>query len=219
MDLVEIIDTWKSHNEKVELSIKLNKRLLEHSILQKAASTLQPLIRIKRTNIIVTVFYLLILAYALFFTIKYYDSSRNYFIVSVSAIFLINLKALADYIIHLNMANAVNFNGSVVEVQQQLSELQFSIINHAKTMCLQFPFFTTFYLSNQWFPQEVGLGYIIFQVLLTGSFIYASYWLYKNHRIDNLNKKWFKTLIAGSGGKSVLKAMEFYKELEEFKNH
>lgn len=219
MDLAEIIDTWKSHNEKVELSIKLNKRLLEHSILQKAASTLQPLIRIKRTNIIVTVFYLLILAYALFFTIKYYDSSRNYFIVSVSAIFLINLKALADYILHLNMAKAVNFNGFVVEVQQQLSELQFSIINHAKTMCLQFPFFTTFYLSNQWFPQEVGLAYIIFQVLLTGSFIYASYWLYKNHRIDNLNKKWFRTLIAGSGGISVLKAMEFYKELEEFKNH
>lgn len=219
MEFTELLDIWKTQNEKIERSIKLNEKIIQQSIHQKAASTLQPLIRIKRTNIIVTVFYLLILAYALLFTIKYYDSSRNYFIVSVSAIFLINLKALADYIIHLNMAKAVNFNGSVVEVQQQLSELQFSIINHAKTMCLQFPFFTTFYLSNQWFPQEVGLGYIIFQVLLTGSFIYASYWLYKNHRIDNLNKKWFRTLIAGSGGKSVLKAMEFYKELEEFKNH
>ena len=80
-------------------------------------------------------------------------------------------------------------------------------------MCLQFPFFTTFYLSNTWFPQEVGLGYIMLQIFMTGSFIFFSYWLYKNSKPENLNKKWF----AGSGGKSVMEALSFYKEMEEFK--
>ncbi len=51
---------------------------------------------------------------------------------------------------------------------------------------------------------------------ITGSFVYLSYWLYKNHKPENLNKKWFRNLIAGSGGKSVEKAIEFYREIEEF---
>ena len=83
-------------------------------------------------------------------------------------------------------------------------------------MCLQIPFYTTFYLSNSWFPHEVGLGYILFQVSMTTTFVVFSYWLYKNHKPENLDKKWFRNLIAGSGGKSVMEAMQFYKELEEF---
>ena len=83
-------------------------------------------------------------------------------------------------------------------------------------MCLQFPFFTTIYLSSDWFSRQVGPAYLVFQILLTGGFSALSYWLYKNHRISNLEKKWFRTMIAGSGGASVLKAMEFYRELEVF---
>ena len=83
-------------------------------------------------------------------------------------------------------------------------------------MILQLPFWTTFYLSNSWFPQDVGLPYIILQLTITGSFIYFTYWLYKQHTPENFNKKWFRNLIAGSGGKWVEKAIEFYREMEEF---
>lgn len=137
-------------------------------------------------------------------------------IVSISAIGLINIKGFADYIKHLVWTKNINYNGSVIEIQKQLSKLQLSIINHTKVMCLQFPFFTTFYLSNNWFPQEVGLAYILLQIAVTGSFIYFPYWLYKNSKPENLNKRWFRNLIAGSGGKSVEKAIEFYREMEEF---
>ena len=71
-------------------------------------------------------------------------------------------------------------------------------------------------MSNNWFPQDVGLPLIIFQIAITSSFIFLSYWLYKNHKPENLNKTWFRTLIAGSGGRSVEKAIKFYNEIEEF---
>jgi len=83
-------------------------------------------------------------------------------------------------------------------------------------MVLQFPFWTTFYLSDKWFPHSVSWGYIILQFLLTASFTILAYWLYKNQTMENANKKWVKSLIEGAGGKSVTKAMEFYKEIEEF---
>jgi len=219
MEDTNFVMLWKEHYEKIDQSLAINKKLIRDLTNQKAEAVMQLLVRHKKRGIIAVIIYLLILGALLFFSIAGYKSEKNYFIFSIAAIFIVNVKALYDYIKHLAWAKKINYNGNVTDIQQQLSKLQFSIINHAKIMCLQFPFFTTFYLSNKWFPQEVGMGYIIFQLILTGSFTYLSYWLFKNHTIENLNKKWFRNMIAGSGGKSVVKAMDFYKELEEFKHH
>ncbi|TAG30315.1 MAG: hypothetical protein EAZ13_08290 [Sphingobacteriia bacterium] len=218
MEDTDFVKLWKGHYEKIDQSLAINKQLLREITNQKAESSMQSLIRHKQRGIIAVTVYLLILGILLFFSIAEYKPEKAYFIFSVMAIFIVNLKAMYDYIKHLIWAQRINYNGSISDIQQQLSKLQFSIISHTRIMCLQFPFFTTFYLSNKWFPQEVGIGYIMFQVILTGSFVYLSYWLYKNHTIENLNKEWFKNMIAGSGGKQVLKAMEFYKEIIEFKN-
>lgn len=219
MENIELINIWKTQNAKIEQTLAINKLLLKETIARKAESSLQGLVKLKTAGIVAFLFYLLILGYALFYAISNYSSESNYFIVSVSAIALINIKGFADYIKHLVWTKRINYDGSVMEIQKKLSKLRLSIIDHAKIMCIQFPFFTTFYLSNKWFPQDVGLAYIIFQIILTGSFIYFSYWLFKNHKLENLNKKWFRNLIAGSGGKSVEKAIEFYREMEEFEKN
>ena len=216
MENIELISIWKEQNAKIEKTLAINKRLLKETINLKVESTLKGLVRLKTTGIIAFVFYLLILGYALFYAISNYSSASNYFIVSMSAIALINIKGFADYIKHLAWTKNINYDGSVMEIQKRLSKLQLSIINHSKTMVLQLPFWTTFYLSNRWFPQDVGLPYIILQIFITGSFIYLTYWLYKIHKPESLSKKWFRNMIAGSGGKSVERALEFYKEMEEF---
>ena len=217
MENTELISIWKQQNAKIDKALAINELLLKEVINNKAKTSLKSLIKLKTAGIIAFVLYLLLLSYALVYASSNYSSAWNYFIVSISAIVLVNIKGFSDYVKHLIWTNNINYNGSVMEIQQQLSRLQLSIINHAKTMCLQFPFYTTFYLSNKWFPQSVGFGYIIFQIFLTGSFIFLSYWLYRNHNPENLSKKWLRNMIAGSGGKSVMKAMEFYKEIEEFK--
>lgn len=219
MEETNFVLLWKEHYEKIDQSLAINKKLLRGLTNQKAESAMLSLVKHKQRGIFAVSIYLLILGVLLFFSIADYKPEKAYFIFSVLGIFVVNIKAMYDYIKHLTWAKRINYNGSIADIQQQLSKLQFSIISHARIMCLQFPFFTTFYLSNKWFPHEVGIGYIIFQILLTGSFTYLSYWLYKNHTMENLNKKWFRNMIAGSGGKSVLKAMDFYKELEEFKSN
>lgn len=217
MENTELISIWKSQNAKIEKTLAINELLLKEVTNNKAKISLKSLIALKTAGIVAFILYILLLSYLLVYSISNYSSALNYFIVSISVITLVNIKGLADYIKHLVWANNVNYDGSIIEIQQQLSRLQLSIINHAKGMCLQIPFYTTFYLSNKWFPQDVGLGYIILQVIVTGSFVFLTYWLYKIHKPENLDKKWFRNLIAGSGGKPVMKAMEFYKEMEEFK--
>jgi hypothetical protein len=217
MDNTELIQLWKAQDAKLERALALNQLLLRETINQKAKSTLRPLLKFKTAGIIAFVFYLWFLGYGLYYGVANYSSAWNYFIVSVSAIMLINLKGFFDYIRHLYWTHHINYDGSVVEIQQQLSRLQLSIIDHSRTMCLQFPFFTTFYLSDTWFPSEVGWPYLFFQIIKTGAFIGLSYWLYKNHKPENLEKRWFRVMIDGSGGKSIAKAMAIYKEAERFK--
>jgi lysylphosphatidylglycerol synthetase-like protein (DUF2156 family) len=217
MEETNFVLLWKEQYEKIDQSLAINKQLLKEVISQKAASALQSLIRFKARGIVVAVIYLILLGIMLFYAIAYYSSASNYFIISIAIIFLINVKALYDYIKHLVLANNINYDGSITDIQQKLTKLQLSILQHSRIMVLQFPFWTTFYLSDKWFPHSVGWGYIIFQILLTASFVYLAYWLYKNQTLENANKKWIKTLIAGSGGKSVMKALQFYKELETFK--
>ncbi len=216
MENIEFINIWKEQNAKIEKTLAINKLLLKDTIGRKAEYSLKGLANLMTTGIVAFIIYFIILGYALFYAISYYSSANNYFIISVLAIALINIKGFTDYIKHLVWTKKINYDGSVLEIQKQLSKLQLSIINHSKIMLLQFPFYTTFFLSNLWFPQDVGILYIIFQIILTGSFIYLSYWLYKIHKPESLNKKWFRNLLSGSGGRSVERAIEFYRELEEF---
>ena len=214
----ELITLWKAQNEKLERSLSINRKLLEETIHLKAHNALIPLKRLKTGGIVAFVLYLIVLGYVLYYAVSNYSSAATYFIVSMSAIALINQKGFSVYVKHLVWANTIDYDGPVTAIQQRLYKLQLSILSHARTMVLQLPFWTTFHLSNSWFPQNVGLPYILFQITLTSTFTFLAYWLYKNQTVENLDKKWLQKLIAGSGGKSVAKALVLYKELEEFKH-
>ena len=216
MDEQEIISLWKNRETKLEQSLELNKKLLQAILNQKAQNALQSLARFKTRGIIVDIIYLIILGLTLSIVVMNYSSAVNYFIVSIGAIFLINLKALYDYIKHLVIVKNIDYNGDVMEIQSKLVKLKLSLFTHSRIIILQLPFWSTFYLSDKWFPQTVGWGYIIFQILFTASFTYLAYWLYKNLTVENADKKWFKCLIAGSGGKSLIKALYLYKQLEDY---
>ncbi|SFB74607.1 hypothetical protein SAMN05421780_101238 [Flexibacter flexilis DSM 6793] len=217
MEYNDLIALWKSQDAKLEKALKMNDLMLIELINQKAKSSLNSLIRFKVQGIIGFVLYLLLLGYGLYYAITYYSSGWNYFIASVGAIFVINLKGFSDYIRHIYLVNKINYDNNVVLIQQQLLDIQLSIINHAKFMCLQFPFYSTFYLSNRWFPAQVDTVYLIFQCCMTGGLIYFSYWLYNQHKPENLNKKWFRIMISGSGAAAIAKALNFYKELDAFR--
>jgi hypothetical protein len=217
MEETNFVLLWKEHYEKIDQSLAINKQLLKETISQKAESALHSLSRFKTRGIIAAVIYLVLLGFILFYALSDYSSAANYFIISIGAIFLINLKALFDYIKHLVWIHTIDYNGSITTIQGKLAELQLSIFRHSRFMVLQFPFWTTFYLSDKWFPGSVGTGYIILQLLLTAAFTWLAVWLYKNQTIENSGNKWVRLFIDASGGKSVNRAITFYQEIEHFK--
>jgi lysylphosphatidylglycerol synthetase-like protein (DUF2156 family) len=217
MEDTNFVLLWKEHYEKIELSLAINQRLLKETISGKAESALQSLVRVKTRGIVIAILYLLLLGSVLFYALSHYSPAANYFIGSMAIIFLINVKALSDYIRHLVWVSTIDYNGSITTIQQKLTRLQLSIFKHTRIMFLQFPFWTTFYLGSHWFPHPVSWPHIIVQFLLTASFTWLAYWLYKNLVPANAGKKWVKMFLGGSGSNAVARAMDFYREIEAFK--
>lgn len=219
MEDMDLIHIWKEQNPSLEKRLVIHETQMRFFIEERAKNSLSSLIKLKARGIVGFIIYLLILIYILVYAVSNYSSAWNYFIFSVSSITLINVKGFADYFKHIMWINSINYNGSLLEIQKQLTQLQISIIQHTRIMCLQIPFYTTFYLSNRWFPFDVGNGYFLIQFAVTGSFVYLSYWLYKNLIPENISKKWVRVLIADSGGEAIMNALAFYKEIEDFQGN
>jgi hypothetical protein len=217
MENIDFITIWKAQDTKIEQTLAINKKLFRNVVDGKAQSTLRSLKILKSGLLFFGILYLIALSGLLIFALSRYSPSWNYFIVSVTAIFAINLYAVITYIKHLVWLHKINYDGAVADIQQKLSELQLSIVNHTRIMYLQTPLFTTFYLSSNWFPQNSPLAYTIFQLAFTVAAIYSSWWVYRNMTPENLNNKLIKGLLNGSGRETVQKAMDFYKEIEEYK--
>ena len=213
----DMINLWKLQDAKLNRSLAISAQLLHEVKAQKAKNSLRTFTQFKTLGVMVAVIYMLLIAGALAIAIINYSSAVNYFLVSMGAIFIINIKALADYIKHLIWIGNIDYDGSVVTIQQKLAKLQLSIINHNRIVLLQLPFWSTFFLSDKWFPQHTPWGFIVLQIVITGSFTWLAIWLYINHVPANMDKKWFKILFNGSGGKAISKAMTYYNEIEEFK--
>jgi len=218
MEETNFILLWEEQNKKIDKAIALNRRLLLDNIQQKTRNTLQSLIRSKAVGIGIAVLYLLLLGVPLFYAIVYYKPAANYFIISIGAIFLINLKALFDYIKHIVLASGIDYNGSVMEIQQKLSRIHLAIMQHGRTMFLQLPFWTTFFLSSSWFPSKTSAGLVIMQVSITLAFTLLAIFLYRSLTIKNMDKKWVRAILSGAGGKKVISALSFYKEMENFRD-
>jgi hypothetical protein len=219
MSETDFILLWKEHYEKIDQSLAINKRLLKELLSQKASSAVQTLIRGKAFGIAAATIYLLILGAALTiavaFTIVHHSPAATYFIVSIGAIFLINIKALYDYIRHLILINRIRYDESVTSIQSRLSRLHWALVRHCRIMVLQFPFWSTFFLSSTWFPGHTPPAFIAIQIAVTGLLTYIAFWLYRNLTLANRDNFWIKIFISSVGGKEVVAAMGFYKELED----
>jgi hypothetical protein len=129
---------------------------------------------------------------------------RNvYFAVSAGCIILLTFIIIPDYIQQIFIIDDMNFSDSLVQTQQKIVFLQTSIIRSVRVSYLQLPFNTTFFITQEMI-RSGGAAFWIFMSIFTGSSIAIALFLYKNISYKNRNTKWVRSLLNGSGGKSVI---------------
>ncbi len=202
---------WHSYDNVLEKSLNLNTHLLEKLQIQKVRFSFQSLLRVKIFGVFIGIGFLLFLGYLL---INHH--TQIIFSVSIAMVLIFNTIATIGYTRHIILISKINLSKNIAYTQEKLALLQSSIIKHFRILCLQLPFHTTWFIPDALLT-EGSTTYWAVQGTVTGLFILATVWLYRNISYKNINKKWLKKLIEGDGGTTVSKAMLFIAEIEEFK--
>lgn len=201
-------DTWLMHVMQLNLDYILSMKM------QKAKSILTPVAIIKIVAVVLGVLWVWLLGSLGFAA---YEVGNIFFAVSAGAVMVITIIAIAVYIKHLVLISQVKYSGNIIYTQEKLAELQTSTLKITRILFLQAPFYSTWFLTPALLA-NTSIGWIIFQLVITGSLTFLSIWLFVNISFKNVNKKWFRILFRSSEWTNVSQAIAFMKEVDTFKN-
>ena len=219
MENITLKDMWADYGKQVEesrvlnmQSWALNMQCFESLQKQKATTKLRTLLAPKVLGIVVGIVWILFLG-----TLAWYNNFKNpFFTISVGIILLFNTIAVVNYIRHLVMIGRINYSESITGMQQKLASLQSSIISDNRFLLLQFPLYTTWTYSMHWIIND-PLSFWLIEFPITILLTILGIWLYINSSSKNLHKPWVRSLMSGSGLRSVTKALDFMNEIDEYK--
>jgi hypothetical protein len=212
MSTDEFQEIWKAYDAKLERSLALNLRLLKDVQMQKARSELQRLIMTRVLMIVIGAIYetLLIVAFV-------YVRSQTVMAVSFAVFILCTGLAIFESAKDIAVIRGISYADNVVDTQVKLAGLRSSIIRTLRISWIQLPFWSTFFVSNA-LIRNGGREFLLIEVPIVMVFSGLAVFLYRNITVENATrKKWVKRMIHGTGVRSVVRAMELMKEIEEFK--
>ncbi|HEV3324386.1 MAG TPA: hypothetical protein VG052_02230 [Puia sp.] len=212
MSADEFQEIWKAYDAKLERSLQLNLQLLKEVQSQKARSVLRSFIASRVIGIVIGILYLLLLGVGFWYV-------RTQPVMAISFVVFIACTAIAigEYIREVSVIQGISYGDNIVDTQRKLAGIQSSIVGMLRLSWAQLPFWATFFVSNE-LLRKGGRGFLMVEIPIVLVLTIAAVILYKNITIKNAQKKkWVNALIKGSGIKSVSRAMDFMKEIEDFK--
>lgn len=221
MNELELKNIWNLYNRQLEESKKINLQSLalniqtfEHLKTEKAKSGLRSLGRQKVWMILAGILYVGLL---IFLITASFPNPNLFFVASIAAIAVFNIVAIVSYIRHTVLISEIDNTENLVDAQQKTARLQMATLQIVRFLFLQAPFYCTFTWNMQWINSSpLTFWGIAFPVALI--FAGLSVWLYLNIKSENADKKWFRVLFGSNEWTAVVKAMEYLKEIEEYKN-
>ena len=222
MDDIKLNELWSEYNQKIERANILNLQswvlhlqTFEYLQTERVRSRLNAVSRWKRWMIVLGLLWVLFLVFLIVHSLAW---SKVFFVVSVALILGFNIYAIIVYIQHTVLIAAIDNSESLIEVQEKTARLKASTLRATRVLFLQTPFYATFFWNFQWIRESPFSFWLIAfpaALLLAGGAV----WLYRNIRPDNSNKKWFKILFSGREWTPIIRALEYLKEIEEYKKN
>jgi hypothetical protein len=212
MSTDEFQEIWKAYDRKLEKSLQLNLHLLKEVQSQKAKSALRSFIAGRVIGVVFGMLYLALLCVAFWFV-----RTQPVMAVSLAVFIICTAIAIGEYIQEIGVIHGISYGDNIVDTQAKLAGIQGGIIRTLRISWLQLPFWATFFVSNE-LLRNGGRVFLMVEIPIVLVLTILAVILFKNITIENAQKKkWVKSLIRSTGIKSVSRAMDFMKEIEDFK--
>lgn len=213
MENTDIINLWKSYDKKLEENLVLNKKNATDITQLKVQSLLKSMRPIKLFIIITGIVWVIFVDVLI---INFFHIASPFLLISAVIHVLLTKLAIGIYLYQVILIYQVDISEPVLVTQNKLASLKSSTLWVARLSFLQLPIWTIFYWNKSMLENGNFWLYAI-QFIVTVSFIVISVWLFFNIKYENRDKKWFQLLISGIEWNPVIKSMELYREVEEFK--
>ncbi len=215
----ELKAIWQSYNNTLAQaqvlnmqSWALNFKCFETLQHEKAKGRLRSLIRFKVFAVVLGIIWVGFLS-----LLVWGNRFQNpFFSISVSAIVLFSLYAVWVYLYHIILIKQIRYDGTITDTQKKLAGLQSSTFQSTRIIWLQLPFHTTWFWNTEWVLSGDTYFWLI-AVPICVAFIGLGVYLYRNIRIENMNRKWVKALMmSGPEYKNLVQSMAFMAEIDAF---
>lgn len=213
MENTDILNLWKSYDKKLEENLKFNKKNAEDITKLKVKSLLQSM---KPLKIFIIFFGILWVVFVDVLIVNFFHIANPFFLISAMIHVLLTKLAIGIYLYQLILIYKVDISEPVLATQDKLASLKSSTLWVARLSFLQLPIWTIFYW-NKSMLENGNLWLYATQFVVTISLTTLAIWLFFNIKYENRDKKWFRQIVSGIEWNPILKSIELYKEIEEFK--
>lgn len=217
MDDIEIINLWKSNDEKINENLLLNRKNAEEIMKMNAQSLISSMKPIKTFIILFGILWVGLGTVVLSRIYLYNFSEVNkFFLYSFTIQVGLTAIALFMYLYQLITIHQVDITEPILKTQKKLASLKASTLWVARILFLQLPVWTTFYWNGSMLENGNWFLWII-QSAATFSFTYVAIWLFFNIKFENRDKKWFRLIFKGKEWTSLMKSLELLEQTVEYK--
>ncbi len=213
MENSDIINLWKSYDKKLEENLMFNKKNAEDITKLKVQSLIASM---KPLKIFIVLFGIAWVGFVDILIFNLFHVASPFLLISAIIHVLLTKLAIGIYLYQVILIYQVDVSASIMQTQEKLSRLKSSTLWVARLSFLQLPVWTIFYWSKSMLENGNFWLYSL-QFIITTSLTYLAIWLFLNIKYENKDQKWFRLIISGIEWDPVIKSMELYREIEEFK--
>jgi len=208
----EILNLWKSYDQKLNHVLDINNTLAQDITRIKVINRLSSMGRIKWIMLFISIPYIILLYTLVFIGFK---AGGVFFTLGFGIIALIMSIITGVYIYHLYLIGQIDKSDEVIDVQRSLAKLRISSFNVARLAIFQIPFWSLCWISMDALKNSIII-YGTTNILIFSILCYFSYWLYQNMNLNNSNSKVNKFFFSGPEWDPIIRSYDLISQLEEY---
>ncbi len=216
MNELELKQLWQTTSEKLEKTIAVNRINSEEISRLKIYHFISLMKPIKIFTLLAGIVWVgagLIILSNLY--LNSFSEMSKFFLFSASVQVGLTGLALFMYLYQLFTIYQVDITEPILRAQKKIASLKTSTLWVTRILCLQLPFWTTF-----WWTEMMLQEWNVLQWLLTAgitlAFSFAAIWLFLNIKSKNSDKKWFRLIFNGMEWAPLINAMALLDQLDEY---
>ena len=207
---------WQTTNEKLNGSLRVNKKNTDDITRLKAQNVLSSMKPIKIFTLVVGIIWVIGLgSFLTNLIVNHLGEVSPFFLFSGTIQVLLTAITIGVYVYQIDIINKIDFSEPVLIIQENISKLKISTLNVTRLLFLQLPVWTTFYWNEKMFVTENWSLWIL-QCVVTLFFTYLALWLFFNIKYENRQKKWFQVIFSGKEWQPILQSMELLNQIKQY---